>query len=230
MEVQVFALRVPLSSSAADHGGDRLVIRRQPAGRGVHHGLGVGRNGAVLAQVGGEHLHDRPVQLGRVAGDLLQRVDAADADIELLRPVLAELIDGLGEALGGLAPALQLEHGAILATGLAQVQGGDDGAEQDRQPAQALEDGGAQILDGLQPVGSAEATGIDRQLRDVDDHEEQDGEEYERAHDAGQHSPARDGRPSPRNPQQASHAPPTVLSAPGASQPIEQMYDRRRGT
>ena len=49
----------------------------------------------MLTQVGGEHLRDRPVQLGRVPGDLLQRVDGADSDVELLA---AELIDGPREA------------------------------------------------------------------------------------------------------------------------------------
>jgi hypothetical protein len=109
----------------------------------------------MLAEVGGEHLHDRPVQLVRVASDLLQRVHGADPDVELLRSVLAELLDGLGEALGGLAPTLQFEHGPVLATRLAQVQSCDDSPGQHRQAAETLEDGGAQVLDGLQPVRTA---------------------------------------------------------------------------
>jgi hypothetical protein len=46
------------------------------------------------------------VQLGRVASDLLQRVDASDPHVQLVS--LAQLLDGLAEAVGDLSLALQL--------------------------------------------------------------------------------------------------------------------------
>jgi hypothetical protein len=61
---------------------------------------------AVLAHEGGEHLHDGAVIAGRVAGDALQGIDPAQAHIE---PVVAELLDGLGEAIGDLPLAVQLK-------------------------------------------------------------------------------------------------------------------------
>jgi hypothetical protein len=60
----------------------------------------------VLSDVGGQDLGDgRLVRLG-VAGDALQRVDAAEADVELVR---AELVDRAGEPLGDLALPRNLE-------------------------------------------------------------------------------------------------------------------------
>jgi hypothetical protein len=74
----------------------------------------------------------------RVAGDLLQCVDSANPDIELLGRLLAELLDGPGEALGGLAPALQLQHlptlllhGAVRAAGLTKIWPGGGRCDDD---------------------------------------------------------------------------------------------------
>jgi hypothetical protein len=49
---------------------------------------------------GGEDFHDGGVVAGRVAGDALQCVDAAQADGEFGR---SELLDGLGAAVGDTA-------------------------------------------------------------------------------------------------------------------------------
>ena len=59
-----------------------------------------------------------------------------------------ELFDRLAEALGQLTPSAELHCAGAEA----------EGAEQ-RQPAQALEDGRAQVLVGLQPVGAADTAG-----------------------------------------------------------------------
>jgi hypothetical protein len=92
---------VMLRPAPADHGGDRLVVGRRRLrsgaadsgpgpgadgrlGRGLGSRLPIGRCLGVLAQVGGEYLHDWPVQVGRVLSDLLQRVDSSDADVELV--------------------------------------------------------------------------------------------------------------------------------------------------
>jgi hypothetical protein len=47
----------------------------------------------------GEHLHHGGVVFGGIAGDPLEGVDAADAHVDLL---VAELLDGLGEAVSHL--------------------------------------------------------------------------------------------------------------------------------
>jgi hypothetical protein len=49
---------------------DRLLVGRQWL-LGVRSRLHIGAGSRVLAQVSGEHLHNRPVQLGRVPGHLL---------------------------------------------------------------------------------------------------------------------------------------------------------------
>lgn len=54
----------------------------------------------VFADVGGEDFHDRPMIRGSVFGNALESVDAAEANFEF---GVAELGDGLGEAVGDLA-------------------------------------------------------------------------------------------------------------------------------
>jgi hypothetical protein len=119
------------------------------------------------------------VQLLRVQGNLLKRVDPAKPNGQLLG---TELLDGLGEALGQLAALVESERAG------AEVEGAEQG-----QATQALEDRRAQVLNSFQPVGTAEAPRIDRELGQIDDHRQQDGEEYEHADDAGHRRPVRDG-------------------------------------
>lgn len=82
MQVQTEVDRILLPTTASDHGSDRPVVGRN---RIVTPAIS-GSCGRVLAQVGGQHLHDRPVQLGRVAGDLLQRVHGSQTHVKLLMP------------------------------------------------------------------------------------------------------------------------------------------------
>ena len=69
----------------------------------------------VLADEGGQHLHDGGVVPGGITADPLEGVDAADAHVELVR---AELLDGLGVAVGhlplaGQGEAPRREHRAL---------------------------------------------------------------------------------------------------------------------
>lgn len=59
-----------------------------------------------LADEGREHLHDHGVLSGRVAGEALQVVDTAQADVELSG---AELLDRLGVAVGDATLLARLE-------------------------------------------------------------------------------------------------------------------------
>jgi hypothetical protein len=56
----------------------------------------------VAADEEAKDIYDRGMVAGRIAGDLLQRINTANAHIELLR---AELLDRPGEAISYLAPA-----------------------------------------------------------------------------------------------------------------------------
>ncbi len=53
----------------------------------------------MLPQERCESLHDRGVELRRIVGDLRERIDRTDTDVE---PLVPQLIDGLAEALGYL--------------------------------------------------------------------------------------------------------------------------------
>jgi hypothetical protein len=84
----------------------------------------------VLADERGQHLHHGRVVSRGVAGDALQRVDTADPYIKLLG---AELLDGLGVAVGHLSLLGQLVAAPLPLVGLfgvtpqqAEVQGGED--------------------------------------------------------------------------------------------------------
>jgi hypothetical protein len=90
----------------------------------------------VLADERGEHLHHGRVVSGRVAGDTLQGVDAADPHVEPL--VRAELLDRLGVAVSDLPLLGQFEgaprHGEVP-RGEDQGSGGKQARAERHQPA-----------------------------------------------------------------------------------------------
>jgi hypothetical protein len=95
--------------------------------------------GAVHFKIGAQHLVGcLPVPLG-VDGDALQRVDPAQPHINA---AVAELVDGGGESLSELALAGDLD-----------LPPGEVGADQQRRTAEALQQGGADIVDRFGPVG-----------------------------------------------------------------------------
>jgi hypothetical protein len=86
----------------------------------------------VLAHVRRQRRHDRPVLTLALLRDTLKRVDAAELDFELLA---AELLDGLGEALGD--PALPIRGrlrfmASPRCSGLRQGSAGDNCGDNQR--------------------------------------------------------------------------------------------------
>ena len=77
------------------------------------------RLAGVLPDECGEYLHHGGMVFGGIPGDPLEGIDAADAHVELVR---AELLDGLGEAVGYLSLLGQFER----APGKVEVQRCDD--------------------------------------------------------------------------------------------------------
>jgi hypothetical protein len=111
----------------------------------------------MAAHEGGEHLGDgRPV-VGRVVGDALQRVDAAEPHVQFW---VAQLVDGAGKPLGDLTLLRDLE---LLTAGL-ELSVGEVGAEQDHGPADALQQGGADVVHGLGLVRWAEGARLSAEL------------------------------------------------------------------
>ena len=99
---------VALCISAADHGNGRLNVG--PGQSFLFRTAGIWRRprlAGVLADECGEYLHHGGVVFGGIPGDPLEGVDAADAHVELVR---AELLDGLGVAVGYLPLLGQLER------------------------------------------------------------------------------------------------------------------------
>jgi hypothetical protein len=98
---------------------------------------------------GRQHLVDgEPIQRG-VAGDALQRVDPAQADVEL---VVAELVDRATEPLGDLATLVQC---VLVTAGLdvvPELPVRDGAAGEHRQPGQPLYQRGAQVVLKLEAV------------------------------------------------------------------------------
>ena len=127
--------RVPLSQSGGDrpHRGRRVVLHRLPI-------LGVG--GVMDAQVGGQHLHRRPVVELRLAGDSGQLVDTAQPDDLVLA---GEMVDGHREAIGQLAFA-------GLADRPQRGPGGQHRAQDDRETGQRLDRRGADVALGGEEV------------------------------------------------------------------------------
>jgi hypothetical protein len=82
----------------------------------------------VLADERGEHLHHGRMVFCGVPGDALQRVDATDPHVELVR---AELLDGLRVAVSYLSFAGQMEG----ARGEDQGHQGDQSGAERQQPA-----------------------------------------------------------------------------------------------
>ena len=94
------------------------VLRPRSVGQDDDGGLHVGRGGrndcgppggrlGVGADEGAQHLDDGGLVGRRVAHELLQPVDPAEADRELVVVLLAELVDGGDEPLGHLLLSLQ---------------------------------------------------------------------------------------------------------------------------
>jgi hypothetical protein len=96
----------------------------------------------VTANERGEHFGDGGAIVGGVVGDALQGVDAAEPHVQ---HGMAELVDGAGEPLGDLA-----------LTACLKLPVGEVGTKQDHRPADALQQGGAHIVDGLRLVGDGE--------------------------------------------------------------------------
>jgi hypothetical protein len=82
----------------------------------------------------------------RVPADLLEGIDATQLNV--LRAV-AELVDCPGEPLGDLALLGDLK----LFTASLQLPVREVDANQDRRPADALQQGGADIVHSLRPLG-----------------------------------------------------------------------------
>ena len=131
----------------------------------------------MLADERGEYLHHRRVVLGGVAGHPLEGVDAADAHVELVR---AELLDGLGVAVGHLALLGQLER----APGQGEVQRREDqgpGGEQARGERQEPSPGGVPCRLQQRRLGRA-----DVMMREpVRERHEQGPHDRGRQHDGG---------------------------------------------
>jgi hypothetical protein len=88
------------------------------------------RLAGALTDECGEYLHHGGVVFCGIAGDPLKGVDAADAHVELIR---AELLNGLGEAVGHLALLGQLMGATLPLISLlritpqeVEIQGGKD--------------------------------------------------------------------------------------------------------
>ncbi len=79
------------------------------------------------------------------------------ADATALAPdravITAQLLDGLAEALGDLAPALQLEHGPVLAAGLAQGEASNHCPNEHRQAPKHGHQRVSEVGLRLHPVG-----------------------------------------------------------------------------
>ena len=128
-QVESVWLLLSLGNAApTEHGQDRANVRActrqgraatyRPRGESVgFRRLGLrtaGRRGppGVLAYVRGEHFHDRPVVSWRVTADALQRVDAAQAHLQVRLAILelrTKLGDGLGNAIGDLDLAVDVQ-------------------------------------------------------------------------------------------------------------------------
>jgi hypothetical protein len=130
----------------------------------------------VAAHVGSQDLLDGgPVRRG-ITGDALQRIDAAQADIQVFA---AELVDGLGVAVGDLAFA-----------GDAQLPPGDVGAQRQHPTGKRLQQRGPNVVLGLQLVAGLVEVPVGREAwRQHEHHQHQD---HQHTRDRG--SPA--GRPS----------------------------------
>jgi hypothetical protein len=57
----------------------------------------------VLTHIGSWDFHNGPVIPFRILGTPLQRVDAPEPDRQFFRPSFAQLVNGLGKALGDLS-------------------------------------------------------------------------------------------------------------------------------
>jgi hypothetical protein len=132
----------------------------------------------------------------------------------------SELIDSLGEALCQLAATIEPERAG------AEVQGADQG-----DPAQALEDGRAEVLDRLQPVGRAEIFGmLYHSRRQEDDQRQQGTEKDERADNAGEHIPSHSVRPAAPEPHQARHLSQLDDRVNGQREPLCRSISRSLST
>ena len=125
VRAQVEAERVPSSCAVTRRPSTASTAWTSVGRRGCLRPLGI--PGGALAQVGAEHLHRRLVLLARLVGDLLERVDRAQAHFEA---VVGELADGAREALAPLR-VLGQAHGVDGGP----LAGGDPPPEQ-RQAAE----------------------------------------------------------------------------------------------
>jgi hypothetical protein len=94
-------------------------------------------------QVGDEHLRHGQAVGGCLLGDLFQSVDPAELD---LAAVAAELVDGAGEPLAGLALQSQFAGGGGLLAVLSELLEAEHRAGKNGQPGDGLQSGGAQII------------------------------------------------------------------------------------
>jgi hypothetical protein len=106
-------------------------------GRGgvLRPGCGADGPARVVADQGAEKELDSPAVGCRVTGDTFERVDTPDADIDVLA---AQLVRGPGESLGDLAFPTD-----------ADLSPSCDGADDNQQPAEALQDGRSGVIGQL---------------------------------------------------------------------------------
>jgi hypothetical protein len=104
-----------------------------------------------------QHFDDGGAIVRGIDGDALQGVDAAESHVQL---GVAELVDGAGEPFGDLALLRSLE---LVAVGL-ELSVGEVGAEQEHGPADALQQGGADVVDGPSLVGGGKPVRLSAEL------------------------------------------------------------------
>jgi hypothetical protein len=96
-----------------------------------------------------------------IPGDLLQRIDAADSNIELVLASLPKLIDRFGKALSNLAAALQTKLIAIGSKTGAQPERGHESTGRHSDPSEDRYDCSSEIIDCFESCRWVETAGID---------------------------------------------------------------------
>ena len=116
--------------AAAEDGEDALNVGARLCGRRFFRGFPFGSRGGVLADVGGEDLHNGPVVARGVVGDALEGVDGAESDLDvgLVAIEFAELLDGLGIAVGDVTLLHDLD-GLVAGAGALPSEVEDEKAE-----------------------------------------------------------------------------------------------------
>lgn len=106
--------------------------------------------GSMHANIGGQDFHDRPVILLRFIGDAFQGIDSTEAELHPRVSLVvsgAELVDGLGEAVGDLALLRYLKSVRLVLLGISlgllsglEVGPSEVNSDQYRNSAQSLND------------------------------------------------------------------------------------------